>query len=269
MPVEFAISELPEELTNEDAVDAVYGDDIRWAEDKLRQGLSVLFECDKQLVPYVYAQIRTRLREERDGQRMNCRFVSGRPRRQRPSEGEGEAEAGGAPQVREEMQGGLLQLMVRELGDIVRASEPGTVVVVPPIDLLTTTTKSGLSLEAKEVIATIYENPEVLLLGFKDPEFELPAVVERIFAAKRSLVGIPRDKLVKIITRREARKFGEKVFVPFSLYKYLSGGNAIRVRQILEHFQDRMDYDPQNPGARDRIVREIRSMTLGSDLEIP
>ncbi|HZU99895.1 MAG TPA: AAA family ATPase, partial [Planctomycetota bacterium] len=32
---------------------------------------------------------------------------------------------------------------------------------------------------------------------------------------------------------------------------------------------DRMDYDPQNPGARDRIVREIRSMTLGSDLEIP
>jgi uncharacterized protein (DUF488 family) len=28
-------------------------------------GLSVLFECDKQLVPYVYAQIRGRLREDR------------------------------------------------------------------------------------------------------------------------------------------------------------------------------------------------------------
>jgi cell division protease FtsH len=226
-------------------------------------------------VNYVYAQIRSRLREERDGQRMTCRFVSGRPRRPRQNEEErpgttASTSAGtGAPQVREEMQGGLLQLMVRELGDVVRASEPGTVVVVPHIDLLTTTTKSGLSLEAKEVIATIYENPEVLLLGFKDPEFELPAVVERIFAAKRSLVGIPRDKLVKIITRREARKFGEKVFDPFNLYKYLSGGNAIRVRQILEHFADRMDYDPANPGARDRIIREIRSMTLGSDLEIP
>ncbi len=270
MPVEFPIAELPEELTNEDAVEAVYGDDIRWAEDKLRQGLSVLFECDKQLVPYVYASIRTRLREERDGQRMQCRFVSGRPRRQRPeSEGEGGQGQGQGQGVREEMQGGLLQLMVRELGDIVRASEPGTVVVVPHIDLLTTTTKSGLSLEAKEVIATIYENPEVLMLGFKDPEFELPAVVERIFAAKRSLVGIPRDKLVKVITRREARKFGEKTFDPFSLYKYLSGANAIRLRQILEHFTDRMDFDPANPGARDRIVKEIRSMTLGSDLEIP
>jgi cell division protease FtsH len=270
MPVEFSISELPEELTPEDAVDAVYGDDIRWAEDKLRQGLSVLFECDKQLVSYVYSAIRSRLREERDGERMTCRFVSGRPRRQRPSEEEGAAQgAGGAPSVREEMQGGLLQLMVRELGDVVRASEPGTVVVVPHIDLLTTTTKSGLSLEAKEVIATIYENPEVLLLGFKDPEFELPAVVERIFAAKRSLVGIPRDRLVKIITRREARKFGERVFDPFALYKYLSGSNAIRVRQILEHFTDWMDFDPQNPGARDRIVKEIRAMTLGSDLEIP
>ena len=270
MPVEFSIAELPEELTPEDAVDAVYGDDIRWAEDKLRQGLSVLFECDKQLVSYVYGAIRSRLREEREGQRMTCRFVSGRPRRQRQNEeDQQQPAAGGAPPVREEMQGGLLQLMVRELGDVVRASEPGTVVVIPHIDLLTTTTKSGLSLEAKEVIATIYENPEVLLLGFKDPEFELPAVVERIFAAKRSLVGIPRDKLVKIITRREARKFGERVFDPFSLYKYLSGANAIRVRQILEHFTDRMDYDPQNPGARDRIVREIRSMTLGSDLEIP
>jgi cell division protease FtsH len=267
MPVEFPIQDLPEELLAEDAVEAVYGDDVRWAEDKLRQNISVLFECDKQLVPYIYAQMRSRLREERDGVRMQCRFVSGRPRRAQPSE-EGENQpAAAAP--REEMQGGLLQLMVRELGDVVRASEPGTVVVVPHIDLLTTTTKSGLSLEAKEVIATIYENPEVLLLGFKDPEFELPQVVERIFAAKRSLVGIPREKLVKIITRREARKLGEKVFDPFALYKYLSGSNAIRVRQILEHFQDRMDYDPQNPGARDRIVREIRSMTLGSDLEIP
>lgn len=272
MPVEFPITELAEELTNDDAVEAVYGDDIRWAEDKLRQGLSVLFECDKQLVSYVYSQIRGRLREERDGKRIQCRFVSGRPRRQRPADEEAEggaAGAGGAPQVREEMQGGLLQLMVRELGDIVRASEPGTVVVVPHIDLLTTTTKSGLSLEAKEVIATIYENPEVLMLGFKDPEFELPATVDRIFAAKRSLVGIPRDKLVKVITRREARKFGEKTFDPFTLYKYLSGANAIRVRQILGHFTDRMDFDPANPGARDRIVREIRSMTLGSDLEIP
>jgi cell division protease FtsH len=269
MPVEFAIQDLPQELTADDAVEAVYGDELRWAEDKLRQGLSVLFECDKQLVSYLYTQIRGRLREERDGRRIACRFVSGRPRQREADAETPPAEGAAARPPREEPQGGLLTLMVRELGEVVRASEPGTVVVIPHIDLLTTTTKSGLSLEAKEVIATIYENPEVVLLGFKDPEFELPAVVERIFAAKKSLVGIPRDKLVKIITRREARKFGEKTFDPFSLYKYLSGGNAIRVRQILEHFSDRMDYDPNNPGARDRIVREIRSMTLGSDLEIP
>src|SRR5580704_1924731 len=108
MPVEFAIQDLPEELTPEDAVEAVYGDDIRWAEDKLRQGLSVLFECDKQLVSYVYAQIRARLREERDGVRMSCRFVSGRPRRRQP-EAEGEAAPNTNPgaAMREEMQGGL------------------------------------------------------------------------------------------------------------------------------------------------------------------
>ena len=289
MPIHFPIKDLPEEMTHEDAVNAVYGDDIRWAEDKLRQGLSVLFECDKQLLPYIYAELRARLREERDGRRLQCRFVSGRPRRREapPREtprveanasatGRGAAPAQQQQQLpppsreeAQEMSAGLLQMMVRELGEVVRASEPGTVVVVPHIDLLTTTTKSGLSLEAKEVIATIYENPEVLLMGFKDPEFELPQVVERIFAAKRSLVGIPRDKVVRIITRREARKLGEDTFDPFSLYKYLSGSNAIRVRQILEHFHDRMDYDPNNPQARARIVREIREMTLGGDLEIP
>jgi cell division protease FtsH len=269
MPIQHPITDLPEELTHEDAVQAVYGDDLRWAEEKLRQGLSVLFECDKQLLSFVYAELRTRLREERDGRKLQCRFVSGRPRRREAPREEGAAGSGTGTNEGPEMSAGLLTMMVRELGEVVRASEPGTVVVVPHIDLLTTTTKSGLSLEAKEVIATIYENPEALILGFKDPEFELPQVVDRIFAAKRSLVGIPRDKVVKIITRREARKLGEGTFDPFSLYKYLSGSNAIRVRQILEHFHDRMDFDPRNPAARDRIIREIREMTLGGDLEIP
>src|SRR5581483_7717918 len=101
MPVEFPIQDLPEALLLEDAVEAVYGDDVRWAEDKLRQNISVLFECDKQLVPYIYAQMRSRLREERAGARMQCRFVSGRPRRAQPAEeGEGQP-AAAAP--REEM----------------------------------------------------------------------------------------------------------------------------------------------------------------------
>src|SRR5262249_46734541 len=143
MPIQYPIRDLPEELTHEDAVQAVYGDDVRWAEDKLRQGLSVLFECDKQLLPFIYAEIRSRLREERDGRRLECRFVSGRPARrprEQAREGGGReaaaAGAGGAREEEREMSAGLLTMMVRELGEVVRASEPGTVVVVPHIDLL-------------------------------------------------------------------------------------------------------------------------------------
>src|SRR5262249_38913615 len=127
MAVEHAIQDLPLELTLDDAVEAVYGDDLRWAEEKLRQRLSVLIECDKQVVPYLYTALRSRLREEREGRALRCRFVSGRPARREQSQEEGQP-GGGEP--REEMQQSLIGRMVRELGELVRSAEPGTVVVV-------------------------------------------------------------------------------------------------------------------------------------------
>ena len=56
------IDELPVELSYEDAVEAVYGDDLDWIENKLRQRLSVRVECDKQLTLYFYRALRSRLK---------------------------------------------------------------------------------------------------------------------------------------------------------------------------------------------------------------
>ena len=256
MPIDFPISQLPTDLTVEDAIEAAYSDDLDWVAGKLRQNVSCLVECDKQLVPFFYAAVRDRARDASSGRALRCRFVSGQPAEQQQGQAQG-------PQP------SLLQLMIRQITDMVRSAEPGTVIVIPHLDLLTTTTRSGLSLEAKEVIALVYENPEVVLLGFKDPEFELPKTVESVFTAKRCVIGIARDRLPRLILRREARKLGVESFDPFALYKYCSGLNVVRLRQILEQFQDRLDFDPRTPETRARIFTEIRDLTRGAELDVP
>lgn len=252
MSIQHKIDDLPAELTLAEAVEAVYGQDMEWIEDKLRQGMSVLIEADMQLVPYLSALARSRLRASGQGGSFRCRFVTGAPRGDE-----------GAQRT------SLLVAMVRELSDYVRSAEPGTIIVIPHLDLLTTTTRSGLSDSAKEVIALSYENPEVTFLAFKDPSLELPKVVETLFAAKRSLIGLARDRLPRIILRREAKKFGISTFDPFLLYKYVSGLNAVRFRQIMEHLQNRLDFDPSNPDSLKRLYRDIRELTLGGELEVP
>lgn len=262
MPIDYPIRKLPVDLGEEDAVEAVYAEDLEWIASKLRRGVSVLVECDKQLVTYFYAAVRARLRDADAGRVLRCRYVAGQPK----PPPDGDAAKGG---TEERGSSSLLQLMIRQLAELVRSAEPGTVIVVPHVDLLTTTTRSGLSLEAKEVIALVYENPEVVLLGFKDPEFELPKTVEGVFAARRLVLGIPRKKLPLAILQREARKLGVETFDPFSLYKYVSGLNAVRLRQILSQFQDRMDFDPDHPEGREAIYAEIRELTRGAELEVP
>ena len=254
MPIDFPLANLPTDLSLEDAVEAGYGDELDWVAGKLRQNVSTMVECDKQLVPWFYAAVRDRLRDATAGRALRCRFVSGQADPNQQQQG---------PQP------SLLQQMIRQITEMVRSAEPGTVIVIPHLDLLTTTTRSGLSLEAKEVIALVYENPEVVLLGFKDPEFELPKTVESVFTAKRAVIGLPRDRLPRLVLRREARKLGVESFDPYALYKYVSGLNVVRLRQILEQFQDRLDFDPRAPETRTRIFAEIRDLTRGSELDVP
>ena len=244
------IETLPEELTADDAVGIAYGADLQWIEQKLRAGLSVLIECDKQVTLWLYRALRDRLRQPTNGQPMTCRLLSGRPR---------EGERGGS----------VIGNVLGELAEAVTSAEPGTVIVLPHLDILTTTTKSALTDAAREAIARFYENPDAVILGFKDPSFELPKVIEDVFTAKRSLVGLPRNILQRLILRREARKFGVEEFDPWSLYKFVSGLNAIKLRRVMETFQARLDFDPANPSTRAQLMREIREMTLVGDMEVP
>ncbi len=250
MPGSVRLASLPEELEPDDAVEIAYGDSLDWVEAKLRRGLSVLVECDKQIVQFLYRKLRDRLKDAARGEPKTVKLLAGRPK---------EGERGGS----------VLSNVLLELGDAVLTAERGTVVVVPHLDILTTTTKSGLSMEAREAIARFYENPDAVVLGFKDPSFEIPKVVEDLFTARRLLIGIPRESLPKLVRRQEARKLGVDEFDPYSLYKFVSGVNVIKLRRILAQLENRLDFDPAHPSSRVELLREIREMTLTGDMEVP
>ena len=101
------------------------------------------------------------------------------------------------------------------------------------------------------------------MAGIQGPTFPLPKVIENLFPHRISLLGIARHRLRHLITRKESRKFGRE-FNPWSLYKYVSGINAVRLRRLLSTLEGE-DY-PADPG---RAHRQLRQATLGGALEVP
>jgi cell division protease FtsH len=236
-------TDLPQELTNEGVVEAAYAAELAEAASKLQRGLPTLIECDKDLGPFLYLNLRNRLRTAN----LRCLYLDGRPRQ--------EEQQGAMPM-------GMIGTMIAQLREAVRGSVERRVVVLPHLDLLTTS-QGGLTAEAREVIPLLYENPELVWLGFKDPSFPLPKVIENLFPHRISLLGINRARLQHLITQKESRKFGRE-FNPWALYKYVSGINAVRLRKLLSTLEGE-DY-PNNP---QQAFRQLRQATLGGTLEVP
>ena len=215
--------------------------EIERAVEALRSKLPVLIECDKELTPYFYRALRDRLKKHDT----RCLYLDGRPR-------EGDA---GVPLS-------LLGATIQHLRDAVRGPVGERVVVLPHLDLLTSSS-GGLTAEAREVIPLMYENPSVLWLAFKDPSFPVPQVIERLFPYRESIIGVPRDRLKCLVTQRESRKLGRGLDV-YALYKHVSGVNAARLRRVLEAL-DGEDY-PADPAT---AFAQLRSFTLGAKLSVP
>jgi cell division protease FtsH len=235
--------ELPQELTAEQAVEAAYSTELAEVASKVQRGLPALVECDKDLAPFLYMNLRNRLRAVN----LRCLYLDGRPRQE---------EQGGA------MPMGMMGTMISQLREAVRGPVERRIVVLPHLDLLTTS-QGGLTTEAREVIPLLYENPELVWVGFKDPSFPLPQVIENLFPHRVSLLGIRRNRLRHLITRKESRKFGRE-FNPWALYKYVSGINAVRLRKLLSTLEG--EDHPANP---QNAYRQLRQATLGGTLEVP
>jgi cell division protease FtsH len=244
MSIAITEKDLPASLTPEQAVEQAYSQELADIASKLVRGLPVLVECDKELAPYLFMNVRGRLRETK----LQCIYLDGRQREQQQG-------AGGMPM-------GLIGTMIAQLRDAVRGAVERRVVVLPHLDLLTTS-QGGLTGEAREVIPLLYENPELVWLGFKDPSFPLPKVIENLFPTWVSILGTSRTKLRHLITQKESRKFGRE-FSPWQLYKFVSGVNAVRLRKLLSTLEGE-DY-PADPK---RAYSQVRQATLSGAMEIP
>ncbi len=240
-----AESELPAELTAFGAVDAAYPTELAGCYDALRRRLPVLIECEKELAPYLYRSLRDRLKA--DGTR--CLYLDGRPSADLPPP---------PPGV------GIVAAMIHQIREIVRGAVGERIVVLPHLDILGASGGAGgLGVEARELIPLLYENPEVLWLGFKDPAFPLPKPIENLFPHREGIIGVPRDRLRYLVTQREARKLG-RGFDPYELYKHVSGVNAVRLRRLLASLTGE-DY----PGDPKAAVAQLRIATLANDVQLP
>src|SRR6516162_1812083 len=232
-----------EELTPQAVVEAACTTERAERASELQRGLPVLIEFDKDLGPFLYLNIRNRLRAFN----LRCLYLDGRPR---PEDQQGPVPVG------------MMGTMIAQLREAVRGAVEQRVVVLPHLDLLTTS-QGGLTAEAREVIPLLYEGPQLVWLGFKGPSFPLPKVIENLFPHRISLLGIRRERLRCLVARRESRKFGRE-FNPWQLYKHVSGVNAVRLRKLLSTLEGE-DY-PSNPA---NAYRQLRQATLGGTLEVP
>lgn len=244
------IEALPGDVRVEDAVEMACAQDVTFIEERLRRGMSVLVECDKELALHVYLAVRGRMRRGAGKERApQMVVIDGRPR-----EGEDEGR-------------GNLARMLTQLTTAIRGSVERTIIVLLHLDVLTTT-HTSLTMEAREAIPLLYENPEAVLLGFRDPSFPLPRVIEGVFAVKREIVGVPRESLDKIVTQREARALDAAEFDPFGLYKYVSGLNPVRLRRLMAAIGLRREALPGRSQAV-AVYRELRRQTVSEDVELP
>ncbi len=242
------IASLPVALRIEDAVEAACAADITFIEERLRRGVSVLVECDKELSLFLYLAVRQRLRRSKDAPRLVV--IDGRP----------------SPDPAGSQRTGLVRMM-EQLTETIRASIDRTVLVLLHLDVLTTT-HTGLTVEAREAIPLLYENPEAVILGFRDPSFEIPKVIRGVFGARREITGIPREALVRLVTQREARTMHATDFDPFGLYKFVSGLNPVRCRRMLSDLGTRREA-PQGRSLTAEVYSEIRKQTVTDDIELP
>ena len=130
---------------------------------------------------------------------------------------------------------------LNELVRVVREIDAEThVVVVPNFDIMVSADQTGqhIDLITREVIATLYENPALCLLGFKDPNLSVPKAVLEFFSRRIEVVGTDRHHLGRLITQAEARRFHVMEFDPYRLYKYVSGLNVVKLRQVLAGLTD-------------------------------
>ena len=243
--LEVALNELPRKVSTFDAVEQCYEEQLRFATARLKEEVSVLIRCEKQTVPYLQSLIKRRLATEGK----SVMIIDGRD----------EAEGGGTAR---------LGRIVAQLRTLVNNTEQNRVFFLPYLDIITSTSMGGLTQEAREIMTIIHENPYLTLVAFEDPDFAIPELIAQAFPARCEMMGIARNKISCLITELEARKFAVDNINLMSIFKYVSGLNPVRFREIMGIFAKKADYDPNIPNLLANYLKELRDYTACGDTSL-
>jgi len=240
--LEVQLNELPRKLSPFDAVEQCYQEQLRFVCARLKEEVSVLIRCEKQVIPYLQSILKRRLAT--DGKSIT--IIDGRENR----------EAGPVGSA-----GTRLSRMVSQLRDLVNNTEANKVFFLPYLDIITSTMPGGLTMEAREIMTTIHENPSLSLVAFEDPDFALPELIAQAFPARCEMLGIARNRISSLITEIEARKFAVGEINLMGIFKFVSGLNPVRFREIMGIFSRKADYDPAIKDMLGNYMRELRDYT--------
>jgi len=238
--LEVMLNELPRKLSPFDAVEQCYQDQLRFVCARLKEDVSVLIRCEKQIIPYLQTILKRRLAA--DGKSIG--IIDGRE----------SAENQQGPGTR-------LSRIVSQLRDLVNNTEPNKVFFLPYLDIITSMLPGGLTMEAREIMTTIHENPMLNLVAFEDPDFTLPELISQAFPARCEMLGIARNRISSLITEIEARKFAIDKVNLMGIFKFVSGLNPVKFREIMGIFSRKADYDPTVKDMLPNYMRELRDYT--------
>ena len=245
------LDRLPLEIELNNAVRQCYSEEITLIMAALDSNQSVLVECDKLIINHLLVAIRQNNRSRTNPIEME--IIDHRRGDAGPTTNAADA----------------FTESVRQLSQKISELDCGScAVIVPNFDLLVSSDQSNIHLDliSRDLMAVLYENPDLLLIAFKDPNLNLPKPVMSFFPKQIEIIGIKRKFLPSLITQSEARRINTGLFDPYCLYKYVSGLNVVKLRQILSGFTSSRYVD--NSGQE--ILNEIRKATLtDSQAELP
>lgn len=233
---QISIHELPISISDLDAIEVCYREQIDLAYQRLTARYRVLIRCEKGLNAFVYPALRSRFRRGGDTQ---LTLIDGR----------------GSP---EEEGSRRAQVMLSQLTQFIRGGVTDqSVAALTHLDVLSTS-GSTLNAEAREVIPLLYEHPHAKICAFVDPSLPLHQSLVDVFDLQIDLSGIPREKLPFLITQREARALHFKAFDPFLLYPYISGMSAIKARRALSTLALLPEASPLSKSSGNHALHSLR-----------
>ena len=238
--LEITLNELPRKISPFDAVEQCYQEQLRFVCARLKEEVSVLVRCEKQVIPYLQTILKRRMATEGK----TTVIIDGR-------------ENPDAPQT----PGTRLSRIVSQLRDLVNNTEANKIFFLPYLDIITSTTQGGLTMEAREIMTIIHENPMLSLVAFEDPDFTLPELIAQAFPARCEMLGIARNRISSIIAENEARKFAVDKINLMGIFKFVSGLNPVRFREIMGIFARKADFDPSIKDMHSNYMRELREYT--------